>query len=281
MSLLDVQSVLARLCTDRDYRQAFRENRRATLTRERLTLTEREQLLTLDLAQVERFAASLRRRRLAVVRELAPATSHALGEGLARLFEQYADLHSPAEGAEEALAFLGFVLDVTLDRPPYLHDVARYEKLRLEVLQAQADARTNSGPTDDAAIGLQARPRLSATGGLMAAGYDLARSYRPLAAGEATHLAPDACHLLLGSVPGSASVRARRINSTTAQVLSQCDGTATLGEIAASAERLMGLSPTDVPRFREELIRVMNGLRAAGLVVISPTPPAPTRTRSS
>ena len=66
MGLLDVQSVLARLYTDSAFREGFFHDPFAAGTG--LTEAEQRLLAALDRQQVERFARSLKQKRLGLVR---------------------------------------------------------------------------------------------------------------------------------------------------------------------------------------------------------------------
>src|SRR6266581_8498775 len=96
MTLLGLQTVLAQLYTDRVFREAFFADPMATCARSALTDVECHQLATLDRLQVERYAWSLQRKRLHLVRTLLPATANTLSEQFGPLFCAYCDTQPSA-----------------------------------------------------------------------------------------------------------------------------------------------------------------------------------------
>src|SRR5262249_30591471 len=122
MGLLDLQSALTRLYTDSAFRARFFTDAAEACREIPLTADQQRLLAALDRAQVERFARSLKHKRLGQVRELLPATTHLLGEALASSFFAYCDRQPSAlERIEEAVAFIDHLLSVLPGLAPHLH----------------------------------------------------------------------------------------------------------------------------------------------------------------
>ena len=153
MSLLAIQSLLAQLYTDRAFRERFFDDPEGACREVALTDAERRQLTALVRPQVERFARSLKQKRLGLARELLPGTARVTGDRFAELFFQYCDAQPSAlDRVEEARAFAGYLLDAARGEawapplPDYLTDLITCERLSLEVLYAAADVgRQRSG----------------------------------------------------------------------------------------------------------------------------------------
>lgn len=100
MELERSQHLLARLYTDPALRREWDGGD--------LDGAQRAYLANLPRPQVERFAASLVRKRLSAVRELLPATARALGQAFDERFAVYAARpfdHAPDKHRRDALAF--------------------------------------------------------------------------------------------------------------------------------------------------------------------------------
>ena len=269
MALLDLQTVLARLYTDRAFRALFFADPFAACDGMPLTRTERQQLVALDRIQVERFARSLRQKRLGLVRELLPATANVMRDRFEKFFFDYCDAQPSAlERVDEALAFAAFLLDVGLTDPPYLPGCITCERLRLQALYVP------SGPLapciDDPAPPLtpDACPQCTAHIRVAACRYDMETLYARVACGETVEAQPDACFVLIGKVRGAMRVRMKRINAPTAQLLLLCDGTRTLGEIMEEVARRIRLSDADKPPFAAECVTLLTPLVESGLLTL-------------
>ena len=155
MSLLAIQSLLAQLYTDSAFRARFFDDPEGACRERALTEAERRQLTTLDRPQVERFARSLKQKRLGLARELLPGTARVMGDRFAERFFQYCDAQPSAlDRTEEAKAFAGYLSRALAELSPkpgeapdspmpgYLSDLLTCECLQLEVLYpAAADER--------------------------------------------------------------------------------------------------------------------------------------------
>jgi hypothetical protein len=139
MGLAEIQAALARLYVDRALRQQFFERPDEIGAAFGLRRDEAESLARTPRAQVERYAASLLRKRRAQVRRLIPLAARAIGDtAFERLFESYA-VQAPPRGSKADLAdgagFLAAIQSRATDiEPPWAADLAQYE---LAWLQAQ------------------------------------------------------------------------------------------------------------------------------------------------
>jgi hypothetical protein len=131
VSLEAVERTLARLYTDDRFRERFYAGPEAAAA---LGLGEDElrELLVVDRAQVERFAESLKRKRLGEVRGLLPSLRDAMdGRAFADMFFEFARAFVP-EGVHkhhaDAIRFAGWVAE-RADRE--VGNAARFERARL------------------------------------------------------------------------------------------------------------------------------------------------------
>lgn len=263
MSLLETQTVMARLFTDLDHRARFAANRAATLAQLPLSDDARRQLEGLDPRQVERFAVSLKRRRKRLVRDLAPATVNGLGDHLERLWSRFCDAQrGPSGEVADALGFLDFVLCTRPTEPPWLCDVARFERVRLRLRRAAPPPTAGARQTSSR----ERRPRLTNRAALASFRYDLEWLYPRLVRGEDVQLAPDPCCLLVGRVAEPPELRSKRINAATALILGLCDGSRTTIEILDTARRRLDVPRSSAAAFDREVTDFLQMLERSGLL---------------
>ena len=132
MSLETVERALAQLYTDDQFRERFYTAPEGAAAEIGLDDDELRGLLAIDRSQVERFAESLRRKRLGEVRELLPALREAMGEReLADAFLEFAREFVP-EGVQkhhaDAMAFAAWAAERAEGES---RDAARFERARL------------------------------------------------------------------------------------------------------------------------------------------------------
>jgi hypothetical protein len=137
MDLTRQQELLARLATDTPFRRHFLASPSAVADALGLEPEGRAWLTALNREEVERYAASLLRKRQVEVAGLLPLTVQALGPRFGPLFVRHAE-RGPPRGPDrvraDALAFVAFLR--TCRRDTSLHpieaDVACYEAAWLE-----------------------------------------------------------------------------------------------------------------------------------------------------
>lgn len=280
MSLLAVQSLLARLYTDSAFRTRFFDDPGAACREFPLTAGEEQQLAGLDRGQVERFARSLRQKRLGLVRELLPGTAQLLGTQFAERFFEYCESQPSArERVEEARVFAAYLLTAALDHRPdetmLLVDLLRCEQLRLQVLYPpDPSARANAAiemliPTAEDL--LDARPQLTPRAAVAAFQCDMEALYPHVLRGDVVEARPEPCFILIGKVRGAMRVRLKRVNAATARLLTLCDGTRPLAAIVEEVAAGLGLKVADRAAFTAECARFVGSLVESGLIRIPST----------
>lgn len=134
MALADVQAALARLFTDADLRARFFDNPLGV--GQTLGLDEGDALCLARLVQVDvdRFAATLKRKRVDDARKFLPLTAQALGDSFAPLLVA-AISGPPSDGrhCDDARALVAR-LTRSEEGPPWAGDLARYESTFHEAL---------------------------------------------------------------------------------------------------------------------------------------------------
>lgn len=131
MSLNLIQQVLARLYTDAEFRQRFFQDIESTGRELGLNAEQVQQLRQLRSPQVDFFARSLERKRLNAVRGLLPLTTKALAAQFPPLFQEYAPTYTPGgikKHRDDAVMFCNFLTQIQSLDPPWLADIANYEK---------------------------------------------------------------------------------------------------------------------------------------------------------
>ena len=266
MTLLGMQTVLAQLYTDRVFREAFFADPIAMCARSQLSEAERHQLAALDRLQVERYAWSLQGKRLHLVRVLLPATANTLSEQFAPLFCAYCDTQPSAlEYVEEAIAFTTFLSVAGITEPAYMDDLLTCERMHLEVLYALAGASPQ-----DIEITPDVHPQLTAHARVAVCQYDMATLYPLATDGARLEARPDPSLVLMGKVRDQLRVKWKRINATTAQLLSLCNGTRTVQAIIDEMATALRLHAGAKHTFAAECVMLLQSLVDSSL--ISPNP---------
>lgn len=151
---------------------------------------------------------------------------------------------------------------------PYLHDLARYECLRMEVLlrprHASDDDDRFEARDRPTAAGEDA-PTLSSSVAIETFDYHLPDLVRPGA--TAPRMAPRrSCSLLLQRTRGG-ECRVWPLGRLASDILRLCDGTRTIGEIATALDPNV-LDPEK--RCSDQILQVLNAARARCLLEWSP-----------
>jgi len=262
LALLDVQRALARLYTDEVYRgSAFGDGSDAT--RSSLGTEEAGWLETLDRTRVERYARSLRRKRMRLVRDWVPLIGRSMGEVFATVFNAYARENPsvPTRPLDDAMGFLDFLRQSGLQEPTYLPDLVRCEYLRLRVMRAEDKPSPGLVLLSDQSV-LRLTPR--ATVELFS--FDVAWIRARLANGESVDAIQARCWILVGRPLGASDARVTRIEEASARLLALCDGTRTLGEMLGVLAAEAGLAGSLRPRLAWEATDFLHPLVAHGLL---------------
>lgn len=138
MELAQQQKLVARLCTDREFREEFFANPAQVAAREALTVGA-EGLTELHPEHLRQFARLLRTRRLGSVGVALPLTRRMLGNRFVECFKLYALRSPPGAGrvVEDAIGFVDFLrgqMGAEVFDPPWIWSLARYEAARLEAV---------------------------------------------------------------------------------------------------------------------------------------------------
>jgi hypothetical protein len=113
---------------------------------------------------------------------------------------------------------------------------------------------------------LDHRPRLRPQACVAAFDYDMETLYPLAARGGPVDAQPDACVVLIGKVRGALRVKLKRINATTARLLSLCDGARTLRAMVDGLADDLGLSDSDRQRFAADCVAFLASLEKSRLV---------------
>lgn len=266
MTLLDVQTALARLFTDGALRARFLTDPVEVCSELALSSDERESLLTLDRQQIERFAGSLRRKRRGSVRGLLPATATLLCARAEELFAEYADQSAwPGGSTADALGFLRHAARHAGPGSGLLRDTMRCEQAMLEILLAVAGDRGQCASHELDADGM---PRSTSRMAVLAVDYDLEALYPRLVRGEPVAAAREPSFLLVGRATGSTANRLKRINESTAKLLALCDGSRTTQNVLDEAAASLGLQEQARDAFEAEARGFLRQLLANGLLTV-------------
>lgn len=135
MELALQQKLVARLATDREFREKFFSDPTRVAASEGLAVAA-ESLAQIHQEQVRQLSRVLRRRRLAQAGVQLPLTRKALGARFADLFRNYAVNPPPGRHPfEDALGFAGFLEQHAVAQefePQWALSLVRYEAARLE-----------------------------------------------------------------------------------------------------------------------------------------------------
>jgi len=264
VALREMQAVLARLYTDKDFRRRFFDDPNTVCSGFVLTPGELGDLSRVKRTQVERFARTLVRKREEQVREIIPGVSAALSTCFSQNFGSYCEeCPSAAEPIADAASFIQFLSRLSIDAPGYLPDLIGAERYRLELLM---DVELEAAPWDGT-LDATSRPRLSRSVRVAEFQYDIERIYDTLICGDPPTDRKDPCTILIGKVRGTNIVKFRRLNAATALMVGLCDGDHPVEVIMREVAGSLGLGPGDLETFGLEAARFLGDLARANLMV--------------
>jgi hypothetical protein len=134
MSLLEQQSVLAKLYTDERFRKKFENDPQKIGGENKLSKNEIAQILEILPAEIIAFADSLFQKRLREVERFLPITRNALEKDFARSFQNFAQTYTPhtvKKHLEDAIEFAEFLQKEDIN-PGVIKDLAKFEQAKLE-----------------------------------------------------------------------------------------------------------------------------------------------------
>ncbi len=137
MELRQYQEILARLYTDKNFRESFFRDR--TTTYQQLHISEKNTQLLNELSklQVEQFAHSLISKRLEAAKSILVLTSRQMGNYFAKAFFEYASCNKLEESNNkyltDALSFTKFLLGKSKfeSNEPFQRELIRHEQQRI------------------------------------------------------------------------------------------------------------------------------------------------------
>ena len=145
MAHAEVLSVMGRLQMDPAFRRAFLRDASEALRPLDLSRAERLALAKLDRSSVIRIGRMADAHRMSRIQEHLPWVDLALRPGLGALLAAYLERVPPRLlNRDEALAFCEHIEDTAPPEPPYLSDLARFERLRISIAWGRGGARSGS-----------------------------------------------------------------------------------------------------------------------------------------
>lgn len=131
MGYAELQSALARLCTDPTLRSKVRDDPEGFAQILSLDANDLRMLERFAFPQVEAFARGLIAKRRGEVADLLPLTCRALGhDRLRSLFARHAERYQPTgvkKHLDDALAFAEYLRRSSIAEPRWLRDLVRFE----------------------------------------------------------------------------------------------------------------------------------------------------------
>jgi hypothetical protein len=240
MSLIEMHSVLARLYVDEGFLQSFCAGPDQALERYDLTPREAAALAGIDRGAVRKYAASLRTKtrgrfehayRLLLTLDAAAFHKYYLRFYELRPIRPYETFHGPIV---ELGRFLERSFTDNSEVPPYAADLVRYQRL---FHQARFEPRERRASPAAPAIDAGARLRVAPGVRVERFQYDMAALEEILLKGETPgEVEPAACRVVFQSLPEMGRARKFQVSESTAGLLSLCDGTRDLGDVAARLE---------------------------------------------
>ena len=259
MSMMALQTVIAALCLDARFRQAFLNDPEAALVPFDLLAVERRALRELDLRAVEQYADALLAKRRNLLKQWFPLSLSVLERAWAaeRVNEHLWRYglenvpHSDALGGgwvrDEIGRFYQYLLHHVSACPgdaPYLKDVLMFEMVKLSMLNdpevsrsARAFAAAQAArPALTRAFRTRCRPLLGRHVRVHAFQFDMARLLSQVES-RPSDVRPEAepVWVLFSKQPQAAEIRTRTIGRALKDLLELCDGTQTVARTLAQA----------------------------------------------
>jgi hypothetical protein len=246
MSLVEMQSCLARLYVSKTFRALVRGDAQAALAGYALTGEEAAAIEAVDPNMLDVFAATLVGKRRKRFERAYPASFAQHGAALHAVLRRFLEIHpaSPATKSHlDMLAFGRFAEETFADHERYVDwagDLVRFERLSCDATFGQPAAEAGDAPAEDT-------PPPPALAGLPALlpgvviddyRYDVVALEAALRAGDTV---PDDTAVARTTIvfrPGrlEEGQQMLRVNGATALVLRRCDGELTVGEIVTAVQ---------------------------------------------
>lgn len=266
MSLLQMQTCVAKLVTDESFRMLFAEEPEKALAFYELTERETASLKELDREDLEKFAVSLRKKRFLVVDTVFAQTFSLVRDEVVEEWKRfYCHLYpNPMQSREEVEAFSRFLTERCREESPLVKDLALFDRVFYAIMQS-------SLPTETLAVGGMAAesakgsgcPRLHASVQIEEFEHDVMRAVEAIRKGDAVPELPKQPSIMVfARKPFRTEVHPFRINPLTRDLLRLCDGSRPVAELVALVEEKVQR------RGLEEPIRsLLSQLTAKGVLV--------------
>ena len=266
MSMMGMQTVMARLCVDHEFRQAFVIDPDRALEASALTAKEAAQIKAVDIEAVREYAGSLLGKRIGLIRKWLPLSLRVLTKQLTapevnRILERYGleNIRGTDEiGGEwvrgefqRVSEYLRRLVALGEIDVPYLADVLKFEAVKFWMLNdpevsecarrfTQPD-RTQSSFTDECQK--NARLLLGKHACLESFDHNLAE-LMPLVEkeGAITQLEVKPSYVLFFKKPDAPGVANSTVNLPLKQLIELCDGTRTIDGVVSSISSQLGMS---------------------------------------
>ena len=266
MSMMGMQTVMARLCVDYEFRQAFAIDPDRALEASALTAREAAQIKATDIEAVREYAGSLLGKRIGLIRKWLPLSLRVLAKHLSaqeanRILERYGleNIRGTDEiGGEWVRAefqrvseyLTGLVARGEIE-VPYFRDVLKFEVVKFWMLNDLAvnecarcftkPDRTQSTFTDECQR--NGKLRLGKHACLESFDHNLAELL-PLVEKEAsmTQLEVNPSYVLFFKRPDAPGVANSTVNLPLKQLIELCDGTRTIDGVVSSISSQLGMT---------------------------------------
>lgn len=243
MSLVEMQSCLARLYTDFPFQQLFFLDPTVSLKEYQLTPAERQALTALNRTELTRFALAVRHKSLEKFERNFPLLFKAAGPQLERYYPRFYHLFRLPDEDRQLLEFGRFMaqtFQADQDLPPYLGELTRYER---QLITARFK------PNKQRRIYPESQPELSLEDRFSLAPGVTYEQYRHNIVALAQAIEQDQTIdrpetgfyiFLVYLAPGKARPQILELSPATRKLLEFCNGERTAGEIISKLELLLG-----------------------------------------
>lgn len=264
-----MQACLARLYLDEHFRRLLASDPEFALNEYELCAEEDAAIRELDATKLEFFAVSLKNKRKKRIARAFPLLFRAAKEAAEHLYDRYHALYMPKSRRsvhQDILDYGEFVEDslvVAPELPPWIGDIARYERLLYETsIPLQAQDASNTGATSLSAL---SRPRLSERAVIAEFEHDVASMEDSLNDRGEIGFEPSPCAIVFCAKTHTSEARILRVNAPTLAILRLCDGRKSLSSIARELE-----VDLDATGLQQGVFEAVMRLTNANVLVVEP-----------
>lgn len=296
MSMIAMQSVIARLCVDGNFRRRFTDEPEEALGPYELTAEERDSLRALDLDAVQDYASSLVSKKVGLIKKWLPLSLDYLERELSpaqvgRLLRGYSleNIRDTDElggewvrGEFEKLCqYLREKVASGETRPPYIDDLIGFEEVTFS-MELDPDVSRSAAEFADSNRGAElafteefVRGYAPVRGGHVRVGrfdFDVAQLVASIEAGEPTpQLEREETWVLFFKIPHSIKAETHAINPPLKELLEMCDGGSSVREIVAHiAGKYAADSDAPPEELEEDCLQILEQLYGYGAIRFVP-----------